>query len=550
MYDPLRTTLTKVSALKKKFKTFLVRLAYKISHTLYNRYILTFKENSMFKTFARISACAALAACLFLSSAARAQDLVVTIPSLNEVQTKVAAVAGKINPTYPLLINMTLGQSAAFGIDATKPIAIFADPDTEKGFSVAGFVPVKSQKMFDAQIAALKENGLQDLNVESKDGYSVLLYNKDSVGALPKFDTPKLLNFKMNPEVVLPILDQQIAAADLLQDEEERNTKKVNLERTKRNLKQLEELSFSLDASDSGDMALTFGTKPVAGTDIANNFANTEKLTQSMLCGFFDKKAPFAAQFLGAFDENNRKDLVEAVTSTAKIPEDLADVVLKAMEVKKFDFACSFYPEKNGVYGVLAMGIANGDKINAAIEKAIAKIDADDMIQGKANAGTIGKSITVHEFTIKNDGEDSNFAVAVHQKYLFVALAPAGSTAVNYLKSVFKDKGLKPAEVKKNAQLHFNMELVSSLMKQIKPDEDIDYAGELNYVGDYTNGSFNGTVNIDGSLMETLGKLISIATSVEADDDDDDIFGDDDDDDETTEALAAPGDDDDDDDDI
>lgn len=495
----------------------------------------------MFRIFSRISACAALAACLFLSSAARAQDLTVTIPSLNEVQTKVAAIAGKINPTYPLIINMTLGQSAAFGIDGTKPIAIYADPDNEKGFSVAGFIPVKSQKMFDSQFEALKEKGLADLKVEAKDGYSVLLYNKETAGDLPKFNTPTMLNFKMKPEVVLPLIDQQIAAAELLQDDEAKETKKVNLERTKRNLKQLEELSFAIDASEAGDMVLSLGSKPVAGTDIANNYANTEKLTQSLLCGFCDSKAPFAAQFLGAFDENNRKDLVEFVTSSAKIPEEIADVVLKAMDVKKFDFACSFYPDKKGVFGVAAMGIANGDKINAAIEKAIEKIDGDDMIQGKANAGTIGKSITVHEFTIKNDDDTKNFAVAVHEKYLFIALAPVGSTAVKYLKSVFKEKGLKAEKVKKNAQLHFDMALLSSFAGLIGAKDDIDYVGTVNYVGDFSNGEFNGTVKIDGDLLETLGKFISVATSLGEGDDDDDLFGDDDDDDDdTTEAIAAP----------
>lgn len=494
----------------------------------------------MFKTISRISACAALAVSFFLSSAASAQDMVVTVPSLNDVQAKISAIAGKINPTYPMIVNMTLGQSAAFGVDGAKPIAIYVD-SAENGFSVTGFVPVKSQKMFDAQIEKLKENGLDDLKVESEDGYSVLLYNKESAGTLPKINAPKMLNFNMNPKVLIPILDQQIAAAELLQDEEEKETKKVNLERTKRNMKQLEEISFSLDASESGDMALAFGAKPVAGTDIANNYANTEKLTQSLLGGFFDKKAPFAAQFLGAFDENNRKDLVEFVTSTAKIPEDIADVVLKAMEVKKFDFACSFYPENDGVYGVLAMGIANGDKINAAIEKAIAKIKEDDIIQGKANASTIGKSITVHEFSLKNDGgEDAKFAVAVHQKYLFLALPPAGSTPEKYLKGFFKE-GFKATPVKKNAQLHFNMEIISSLMKQVKPDADIDYVGEVNYVGDFSNGAFNGTVNIDGSLLETIGQIISVTTSVDGDDDDDDLFGDDDDDD-TTEAIDPPAD--------
>ncbi|MBR0191332.1 MAG: hypothetical protein IJQ31_04615 [Thermoguttaceae bacterium] len=494
----------------------------------------------MFRIFSRISACAALAACLFLSSTARAQDLTVTIPSLNDVQTKVSAVAGKINPTYSMIVAMTLGQSAAFGIDATKPIAICVDPDAEKGFSVSGFIPVKSQKMFDTQIEALKEKGLANLNVESKDGYSVLLYNKESAGDLPNFDAPKMLNFKMNPGVLLSVIDQQIAAAELTEDEDLKETKKVNLERMKRNLKQLEEVSFALDASDVGDLALSFGAKPVEGTDIANNYANSEKLTQSVLGGFFDKKAPFTAQFLGTFDENNRKDLAEFVTSSAKIPQELADVVLKALDVKKFDFACSFYPNKEGVYGVLAMGIANGDKINTAIEKAIEKIDADDMIQGKANAGTIGKSITVHEFTIKNDGENKNFAVAVHQKYLFFALAPAGSTAVDYLKSVFKEKGLKAAPVKKNAQLRFDVGLLSSLAGLIGLKDDADLSGEVNYVGDFSNGGFNGTLKIDGGLLETIGKVIAVKTAISDDDDDDDLFGDDDDDDDTTEAIGAP----------
>ena len=52
----------------------------------------------MFRIFSRISACAALAACLFLSSNGRAQDLTVTIPSLNDVQTKVAAEPEKSIP--------------------------------------------------------------------------------------------------------------------------------------------------------------------------------------------------------------------------------------------------------------------------------------------------------------------------------------------------------------------------------------------------------------------------------------------------------------------
>nr|MCR5162998.1 hypothetical protein [Thermoguttaceae bacterium] len=130
----------------------------------------------MFKTISRISACAALAVSFFLSSAASAQDMVVTIPSLNDVQAKVAAVAGKIDSNYSLLVGTIIGgNAAAFGIDMTKPIAIFADPDNEKGFSVAGFIPVKSQKMFDSQFEALKEKGLADLKVEAKDGYSVLL---------------------------------------------------------------------------------------------------------------------------------------------------------------------------------------------------------------------------------------------------------------------------------------------------------------------------------------------------------------------------------------
>ena len=78
-------------------------------------------------------------------------------------------------------------------------------------------------------------------------------------------------------------------------------------------------------------------------------------------------------------------------------------------------------------------------------------------------------------------------------------------------------------------------------MKQVKPDADIDYVGEVNYVGDFSNGAFNGTVNIDGSLLETIGQIISVTTSVDGDDDDDDLFGDDDDDD-TTEAIDPPAD--------
>lgn len=497
----------------------------------------------MFKTFSRISACAALAASLFLSSAASAQDLVVTIPSLNDVQTKVSAIAGKINPSYTLLVNMTLGQSAAFGIDPSKPIAIYADSN-ENGFSVTGFVPVKSQKMFDSQLEALKEKGqIPELKVESKDGYSILLFNQESAGDVPQIDAPKTVNLKMNPKVLIPILDQQIAAAELLQDDAEKETKKIILERMKRNMEQMEEITFSLDASESGDMAVSFGAKPAEGTEIAQNYANTEKLTTSVLGGFFDKKAPFAAQFLGTFDENNRKDLVEFLTSSDKFPKELADVILKAMEVEKFNLACSFYPDKLGVQGILAMGIANGDKINAAIEKAIGKMDKDAGIQGKANAGTIGKSITVHEFSFENEGETKNLAVAVHPKYLFLAVAPLGESAVDYLKVAFKEKGLKPSEVKKSAQVHFNMELISSLANLAGAKEEIDYVGDVNYVRGFANGQFNGTVKINGDLFETIGKIIEASTAG-GDDDDDDLFGDDDDDDDdTTEALDPPADD-------
>jgi len=486
----------------------------------------------MFKTLSRISACAALAACLFLSSAVRAQDVIVTIPSLNDVQTKVSSVAGKMNSGFPLIVNMTLGQYAAFGIDPGKPVALYANL-TENGVSSATFLPIKSQKMFEEQFKAMQEKGsFKNMKVESKDGYAILVSGQDWTEAIPKFDAPKMLNVKMNPQVLVPILEAQLAATELLKDEEEKASKKNSLERLIRNAKQMQEVSFTLDSNEAGDVEAVFSAKPVEGSEIAGNYANTEKLTKSFLGGFFDEKAPFAAQFLGAFDANNRKDLVEAITTNAKIPEELGNVILAAMEVKKFDLACSFYPDEVGVQGVLAMGIANGDKINAAIEKAISEIKPDEVVQGKANAGKIGKSITVHEFTMDREGQAKTFVVAVHPKYLFYAVAPIGTNAVDYLKKMFKEKGLKATEVKQNGLVHFSMEMLAPALKQFGVEKELELTGEVNYVADFTDGQLTGTVKIDGALFESVGKIIAAqAAAAEGDDDEEDeLFGDDDDD--------------------
>ena len=499
----------------------------------------------MFKMFVRISACVALALSFFLSSAARAQDVVFTISSVKDFQSKVSAVAGRINPTYPLLVNLGLGQASALGIDMTQPIAVYADLK-DNDFAVAVFVPVKSQKLFDASIESLKDKGVipSDAEVVSQDGYSILLINREWSGSIPKFDTPKTLNLKAKPAAFIPILEQ--VQLNMSEDES------ANMEKVKQFLKQMDTFTLTLDASEDGDVEIGFTSKPFAGTEIAENYIHSEQLTKTRLGGFFDPDAPVSAQGLSAFDPNNRRDFVEMLTAITKdIPEDLEgllDVVLKATDVKKWDFALSFYPDKVGFYGFMAMGIANGDLVNDTIVQAIEKIDPNDPnIQGKANAGQIGEKIKVHELTLSFGDSTKKVAVAVHPKYLFVAVAPIGTSAVTYLNRVFKEKGIEPTKVKKNFVGHFNMEIVAPFIKEVKPNADIDFNGEANATGEFSDGVSNFKIKIDGDLIETSAQIYNVLNGEdEDDDDDDDIFGDDDDD--TTEAIAAPGDDDDDDD--
>ena len=333
----------------------------------------------------------------------------------------------------------------------------------------------------------------------------------------------KMLTVKVAPETLIPYLTQALAANPAMTEEKIADIQK--------SMKQVESVELSLDVTAEGNTTYDFTVTPKAESEVAGNFANSAKLSKTLLSNFYDESAPVAGQFLGTFDENNRRDLVKALTQNEEVPEELRSALLDAMDVQKIDAAFSFYADEKGVYGVLAMGISNGDKISAAIVKAIEKGDGE--IKGKANVAKVGKSITIHQF----GDENVDFAVGVHAKYLFLAVAANGESAVKMLKNAFKERKLEAGTVKQNGNFHFD----ASILKPYFPQCDFDFTGKAIYGAKYTAEKMNGSFVVEGALLETIGKIQKALQPAE----DDDVFGDDDDDDDD-DISAATGDDDDD----
>jgi len=85
----------------------------------------------MLKKFMSISAAFATSFGMLLTAPAFVQsashDVELTISSIENIQTKAGVIAAKIDPNYPILVQMVLAQPAAFGIDIAKPMGLIAD---------------------------------------------------------------------------------------------------------------------------------------------------------------------------------------------------------------------------------------------------------------------------------------------------------------------------------------------------------------------------------------------------------------------------------------
>lgn len=472
----------------------------------------------MLKKFMSISAAFATSFGMLLTAPAFVQsashDVELTISSIENIQTKAGVIAAKIDPNYPILVQMVLAQPAAFGIDIAKPMGLIADMP-EDGFAYTIFLPVKNQSLFETQLGKLQEDGKipEDVKVEFKNDFAVCCMNTEWTGDVPAFDGTKVLSLDAKPSALAPLL--ALAAMNP-------NVQQEQIEQMQKNLAQLESFTLDLDVSEAGDLDFTFTQVPKEGTDIAGNFANSEKLTKSLLGSLCDEDAPFTIQVLGTFDENNRRDMVNALTSEETVPEKLREAILLAMDVEKVDFVLN--ADANGL--IAAMGISNGDEINKMIVDAIEELEEDGEVSGTANVGKIGKSITIHELQHENG---QNVAVGVHKKYIFLAASKSGK-ASTLLKKTLKANPLKVGTVEKNGKVSFDMDLITSLNPAF---EELGLDGKITYIVDVNDGKLVGTFHAESAIFESLGKLIkSIQPSVSVEtigeeNGDEDLFEDD-----------------------
>lgn len=469
----------------------------------------------MIKKFSYFFAGLALCAGMFFQPlwAGEKHGLKISVSSLVNTQAKVSALAEQIDPSLTLVLSMGFAQTALWGVDLTQPFGLVADLTDDEEFAFVAFIPTKNQKMFEAQIAQLRENGqlAETIEVENKDGYSLLLSGMKWEDEIPAFDNSRLLTVKLAPDVLIPILP---ALAQFAED--------MDVDKVAEQIGQIADVELSLDITPDSDVNIQYVGEVKPNTEAAANLANWEKLTTSTLCGFYDANADCAGQILGTFDENNRRDFVRSVALHWNLPQELSDAILCATDVKKIDVAFSFNSSENGICGVYAMGIANGEEINARIEKAIQEMNerpADEKMfedsAGKINVRK-NKNLNFHEITFNN----TRLLVAVHAKYLFVSVTTDGSDPYRLLAPRLKD--LKKGVVKKNVVCHFDM----NLFKTAFPDADFELLGSVKYVVDCEDGKIFGKYSANKELFQTLGKLKSM-WGVQSDDSDE-IFGDDD----------------------
>ncbi|MBQ2821349.1 MAG: hypothetical protein IJF17_07170 [Thermoguttaceae bacterium] len=472
----------------------------------------------MFKGILSFSAAAALCAGTFFQPALANEksDLNVSVSSLMDTQTKLTTLVEKIDPNLPIILQMTFGQAVLFGIDLTKPFGLVGDLTEDGNLAYAGFIPTKNQKMFDAQLAQMRENGKlpENIKIDSKDGYSVLLSNMELNDEIPTFDNSRLLTVKLSPKVLVPLIP-------LVAEQ----NKDLDPDKIREQIEQMENVSFSLDINPESDVEVRYVGTPKANTEIAGNFANCEILSASNLCGFYDKNTDFGGQILGTFDENNRRDFTRVLMLNEKFPQELRDTVLLAMDVKKIDIAFSFDSDEKGISGVYAMGIANGKEVNARIEKAIQEMNekpAEEKVvensKGQANVRK-NKNLNFHEISF----DETRILIAIHAKYLFAAVTSDGSDPYQLL--VPQLKALKKGEVKQNVTLHYDM----NLLKSYFADADFDFAGKFNYAVDYEQGKILAKFKADGGIFQTIGRIKSLLAEKDGDSDmTDELFGDDD----------------------
>ncbi len=479
----------------------------------------------MFKGIFHFSVAVALCAGILFQPvcAGGKSELKMSVSSLADTQTKLTALAEKIDPNLTFILNMSFGQAALWGVDLTKPLGLVGELTDDEEIAYVGFIPVKNQKMFEAQIAQLRENGQlpETFNVKVQDGYSLLLSKMEWEGDIPAFDNSKLLTVKLAPEILAPLLP---VLAQWTPD--------LDVEKAREQIGQMEDVSFSLNVASDLNVKFQYEATAKANTKVAGNFANSEKLSASTLCGFYDENADCSGQFLGTFDENNRSDFVRFMTLNDKFPQELRDALILAMDVKKIDVAYSFNSGEKGISGVYAMGIANGKEINSRIENAIQKMNdkpAEEKViensKGKINVRK-NKNLNFHEITFN----ETRVLIAVHAKYLFLAVTSDGSSPYELLSPRLKD--LKKGNVKQNVVSNFDMKLFRSAF----PNADCDFVGKINYAADCENGKIVCKFTVDNDVFQTIGKLKSLYLGQSGDSDmTDEIFGDDDEDDDDEE---------------
>lgn len=469
------------------------------------------KKFFRFATVLSVATVAVVAGMLAQSVSAQENAATVTVSSLGALQEDVCKVAALIDSNYPIFVQMALGQSATFGLDTTKPVAVYANP-TETGVGVVAFVPVKSQKMFEAQIEKMRESGTipETVQIEVKDGYAVIANGTTWESDVPEIKAESLLSLNAKPEMLAPLL---ALVATLNPDNAE------GIATAQEAWGQVENFDFALNITEDGSVKMNSSVMPKDGTEISDLYVACEKLSKTMLGSFYDAEAPVAGQFLSVFGQYEK--VAEALSTNEEIPEELRDVILKAIQVEKFDGAFSFYSDDKGVYGVYAMGISNGADISDAVVKAI----EDGKMKGTANAGKIGKSITIHEIDAH---ETVKVALGIHAKYLFVAVSANGSNPVNLMKKTFKERSLKVGKVENNGNFHFDMSILAPYVPQVS-----DLTGKMNSVGKFANGTYHSDVTIDSALILSAGKIYAAFKSAaeegagdEGDEDIDELFGD------------------------
>ncbi|MDO4629831.1 MAG: hypothetical protein Q4C70_11665 [Planctomycetia bacterium] len=443
------------------------------------------KKIFRFATVITVATVAVMTSITAQSVSAQEKSATVTVSSLNNLQTDISKVAALIDPNFPILVQMALAQGTNFGLDMTKPIALYGIP-AEAEMGLVTFVPLKSPKMFEAQMANLRESGTipESVQIEVKGDYVVITNGTTWDADVPEITADGLIHLNTKPGELSPILEK---VAALTQGE---NGEKIQA--VQKEWAQIDNFDLTLNITEDGSIKVDTVVTPKADTEIGKLYVACEKLTKSTLGPLCDAEAPMSGQFLSVIGQYEK--MAENLSAREDIPEEIRDVILKALQVEKFDSAFSFYSDDKGIYGIYAMGISNSAEISATLVKAL----EDGKVNGKANADKIGKSITIHEIEL----EGANLALGFHPKYLFVTISANGSDPVNLMKKMFKERTPKVGKVAQNGTISFDMSLLAPYFPQVS-----DLTGKFTSLAKFENGTYITNWTIESALILSAGKI-------------------------------------------